>query len=75
MIFKCFHKNCGQDFEILENAHTAICPKCKTKYVRNNPPEGMISIRGTFIRKNPKIKMSKKQRLKIRRLKNENNLN
>lgn len=70
MLFTCLKTNCLKTFEVSDQAHTAICPECGTKYHRHNSsgaPNGLIRVKGQLIRSKEKIRMSKKQRLKLRK--------
>jgi hypothetical protein len=64
MIFKC--RKCNFEFPILEGAKQFKCPRCKQRYEDLSLPKDLLNVRGQIIRKQPKIKMSKKDRLKRR---------
>jgi hypothetical protein len=59
---------CNSKIEFGDTAKTAICPGCKTKLYNNKTSDSFIRIDKKLVRKEPKIKMSKKQRLKERNL-------
>jgi uncharacterized protein YlaI len=54
------------------SAHIIICDNCKTRYSKTELPKDLFRFKnGQIFRLYPKIKMSKKERLKLRRSKNE----
>jgi|WetSurMetagenome_2_1015567.scaffolds.fasta_scaffold191299_3 hypothetical protein len=70
----CSKKECGQNIEYSENAKTVICPKCKTVYRMMSDSSDLLRVKNQLVRKYPKVKMSKRQRLKERFNKKADNM-
>lgn len=68
--FKC--RKCGKTQEVNCEARTIICNNCKTRYNSTKDAKGLVKIKNQLYRLYPKKRMSKKERLKLRRLNNEN---
>lgn len=76
--FQCVNLKCKKFFkpnyeqQIVKNGKKIIrCPWCKTKYIKINISKDFIKMpSGQLINKKKKIKMSKKERLKLRKKKN-----
>ncbi len=63
--FKC--PKCDTLIEVGNQAHSIRCPKCKKKYINTKDSGDLIWVKNQLVRKYPKVKMSKKQRLRERR--------
>jgi DNA-directed RNA polymerase subunit RPC12/RpoP len=65
MKFTC--TKCNKSFEISNEAKTIKCPACRTKFYSTLDSSDLIRVKDQLIRRNPKVHMSKKLRLKERR--------